>query len=447
MKAASPWVRAWADIKSLALPLSTFWIAALLSNICFTAAVLGTGKSANEDLGVLAGFWLGSISGLALGQAMALARLRPTLVLGGGAIFYGALWAFVFSYFVGQEATGLKSDVFAMAMIFWVFIAPFYFPCGFWSLSAHTGMLATFAPILGFTAAILIVSDARGDDSAWFAGDKWAIWSALTLPMLALAVMLVLVYLATREIHRLHRWKTSDRSPEMSDTVSAIAPGRPNPGCTGILALLLLGTFLTASTALIAPYLWRSEAAEDGDNPSTEPTTEPSTANEPVPTPSSGAGQPSPGEQLEEAAQQGIQSLLFLLLMLLLAILGIAVFGPPLRRTLLLAFLRRPFWPVPPTRRALQHWRLVEIALGDIGIPREPADSAVTLVERATQKVDFLDTEPLLHCAAIADRVLFGLGLQPDDVMMARRTAEMTYQTVWDELSEWAKLRAMYRIL
>jgi hypothetical protein len=38
-------------------------------------------------------------------------------------------------------------------------------------------------------------------------------------------------------------------------------------------------------------------------------------------------------------------------------------------------------------------------------------------------------------------------GILTDDAELARRTAEMTYQAAWDELSESQKFRAMYRFL
>ena len=139
--------------------------------------------------------------------------------------------------------------------------------------------------------------------------------------------------------------------------------------------------------------------------------------------------------------------LVMLVTMLILALLALAVFGPPARRVLLLRHLRRPFWPVEPSRRVSQSWRLVEIALGDLGIDRRPGDSAEGLAARARGHGGLFDPEDLARCAAIADRVEYGLGLQPADTMFARRTAEMTYQSVWEELTELQKIRAMYRLL
>jgi hypothetical protein len=56
-----------------------------------------------------------------------------------------------------------------------------------------------------------------------------------------------------------------------------------------------------------------------------------------------------------------------------------------------------------------------------------------------------LNVQPLHEVAEIADRVRFGLGLDPVDEMRARRSAEMAYQAVWEALGEWDKVRAVYR--
>jgi hypothetical protein len=246
----------------------------------------------------------------------------------------------------------------------------------------------------------------------------------------------------------LHRWRFAPVAAEMSASPpeKGMKRGGQAIGCGGLVVLIVLGVVLTGTTALVAPFLWRTEEQPDNGDQPTQVDPQPGD-----PDPQPGNGQPQPGEgpaqQAQRAVQQAAGALVNLLIILLLALAAILVFGPPLRRVLLLNHLRRPFWPVPPMRRVAQHWRLVEIALGDLGEPRRPGDSAAALVDRAVSHVTFIDPESLHRCAEVADRVQYGLGLRPDDAMMARRTAEMTYQTVWDELGEWQKIRAMYRWL
>lgn len=151
-------------------------------------------------------------------------------------------------------------------------------------------------------------------------------------------------------------------------------------------------------------------------------------------------------QQLEETARQLGISLFFLLLLVLLTLLGLLVFGPPLRRSVLLESLRNPVVPTPPSERVAYAWRLCEIALGDLGIPREPGDTPQQLVRRAIDKLPAgLNLESLEETAEIAARVRHGLGLDPTDEERARRNAEMAYQSVWEALGEWDKVRAIYR--
>jgi len=137
-----------------------------------------------------------------------------------------------------------------------------------------------------------------------------------------------------------------------------------------------------------------------------------------------------------------------LILILFMAAIGLVVFIPPMRRNMLLRHLRKPLWPVPPTRQVLLAWRVVEIALADIGVRRRPGDSAEALAKRAIEALPpDIDHTALVRCAKLTDRVLFGLGVDPTDPEEARRTAEMTYQSVWEVLGEGARLWAVYRFV
>jgi hypothetical protein len=149
---------------------------------------------------------------------------------------------------------------------------------------------------------------------------------------------------------------------------------------------------------------------------------------------------------VKEAVRSTGISLFFLVLMVLLTLLGLVVFGPPVRRTVWLSLLRRPLGDPSPSDRVRHAWRVTEIALGDLGVERLPGDSATMLARRALPMLPKgLNTEPILETAEIADRAAFGVGLDPLDESRARRNAEMAYQAVWDTLSEWAKVAAIYR--
>jgi hypothetical protein len=448
------WIRLWLELKALALPIGTYWAANAIGLAVFNVivVVLEPANDAWKTAIVVAGCWIGTFLPIALGQLLALARLRTMVVIA----IATTLWAIATGLLIGQIVSLAPADgtpmFFVMVVLFiLVLIGPFFLACGHWSLTTNMEMLATFAPIVWITAAILTIADKNGSEAAWEEGRKYAVWNVLTTPILGVGILMILAYLASRELHRLFRWRTAPMAPDLvvGGPVSGLAQARATPGCGGLAMILALGLVLTIASAMTAPYLWRT-AQDDANNGGDDPSHQ-----EPDPYDGGGGGGGGGGsqrlqqmmQQAQQAMQQTINAMLMLLMMLFLAVVGVFVFGPPLRRMLLLQYLRRPYWPVAPTRRVQQHWRLVEIALADAGVHREPGDSATALVRRAAAQIDFIDPEALHHCAAIADRVVYGMGMQADDIDMARRTAEMTFQTVWDEMSERQKFVAMYRVL
>lgn len=474
--------RLWADAKALALPIGAYWTSVLVGMSMFTVLIFVTKGIDTEGVTIMSGFWAGTIGGIAVGQVLGLLRLRTPLVasLAGG---LGLItWLGLVGVAVGDPTGG---GLILFAVVF-VFVFPFFLMSGLWSLGVHTGILATFAPIVWITGTVLVIAEETDTDDAWFAGDKWAIWDLFSAPVLALGVLMILVYLVAREVYRLHHWRLGPVGPDLPlhDNRRGVARGRATPGCGGMFAIVALGTALTFTTALVAPYLWRTGPADDADNSTdrsapndadqdglsdrqeqkrgTDPNnpdtdgdgrtdgtevrqgTDPKVADA---APADGQGLSEEQMQMaREVARKAGFSLLMLLLMLALGLFGVVVFGMPLRRMLVVQHLRAPFWPVDPTLRVQQHWRMVEIAIGDLGIARNPGDSAAALVERALSETRLVDPDALRRCAVIADRVAYGMGIAPDDTMLARRTAEMTFQTVWSELSEWEKFKAMYRL-
>lgn len=448
MTPRSRWRTLWADVTSLAIPLVAYAVATGSGLVIVTASILlmDGGPLDAAGIGVLAGIWLATLGGVALGQLTALLRLRTWAVVTG----FG--FSVILTTFLIAAVAINELETLGILLIVTAFLGPFFFVSGHLSLSTNAGLPSLFAPVVWLTTAILIVAEKRGNDAAWFGGDKWAIWDIATAPILGFGVLCALVFLASREQHRLHRWRNDPIAPVPSDTAPERAVRRAGAGigCGGVLALVALALVLTVASALAAPYLWRSEEDTDGE-PDTDPVEQPGdpdrTDAEPRPDDGTADGGDGPGERIQRAAEQAGASLIALILILALLLAGLAVFGPPLRRMVLLQHLRRPFWPVSPTRRVAQHWRLAEIALGDGGVPRQPGDDAAGLVGRARDQLAFVDADALLRCAEIADRVAYGIAIQPQDVMTARRAAEMTFQTVWDELSEWERFKAMYRAL
>lgn len=429
-------LRGWrGELAAVAWPLLTYQFMVLLSLGTFFATILTLyGFDGSKDALALTGIAVGTLCGGLFGQVMSLLRVRSTWM----ALFNTGL--FIFSIWLATQGPQLEMFIgdAAFILVFTLMIGSIMSSGGFWSLRTNRGLAATWAPMVLFTSSILAYSEKTGADDTWRAGDKWAIWDGISLLILGSAVFLLLVYLLGRERHRVHRWRTAPVATELVDT--GPEPLRPLRGCGTWLLLGGLIVFLTASSALVAPYLWRTgdrggeETTDQEDDPEDEPD----------------ETDPMDGEALQEAlrhVQRGISILCTLLTLLVLALAALFVFGPPLRRQLLLTHLRDPYWPVPPSRQAYLHWRLTEIALGDAGIHREPGETALDVARRGLEALPDVHLEALETAAEIADRVAYGYGLEPTDVDTARRAAEMTYQAIWETLSELERLKATYRLL
>src|SRR5690606_14469947 len=107
-----------------------------------------------------------------------------------------------------------------------------------------------------------------------------------------------------------------------------------------------------------------------------------------------------------------------LIALLLLAAVA-AVAWRPVRRLVIIEVLRRPRWRVSPTTRIRMGWRLVEIALGDLGIDADPSVDASELVRRHERTLGAIDEELLARlreAATLRDRVAYALALEPGDV-------------------------------
>lgn len=651
----------WANARALAWPIIGYWGVSFLTMGLFTALVVLFHGPSGANLFVLGSLWAAAVLGVGFGQVCALTRLRmPFVVLVGGLVSAGL--------FVATGATAMSAGAVGLFFAIMWLLFPFFAVSGLLSLRTSSfQVFALFTPMVWVTACILTVAEQTGSVDRWFDGQKWAVWDLFTAPILAAGIFLAVAWMASRELHRLHRWSNAPEGALEPTTRrlkgSALAAGAG--GCGTLLVAAGLVLVLSLGTGLLAPYLWRTQRVKDdgrehrrtdhrtddtdepkdplfeddeppeppperrpkdtdGDgvpdrrerkagtdpgNPDsdgdgltdgherrmgtdpqqadsdgdgaddgqeqragTNPTDEGSRPQKgqgkrPRPQPGGGGGggggadqdgdgvsdeqerrdgtdpgdpdtdddgltdgadgepgrqgggeqtgggeqgggeQTGGGEQgggeqgggggeqgggeqggggeqaggeqgggggggqggggsrrgkgeggrqqtpddppedpVEEVVRSTGVSLFFVALMTALTLAGLAVFGPPLRRTVVLAVLRRRWFRPGPSDSVRHAWRLTEIALGDLGVERLPGDSATALATRAVgQLPPGLETGPLLAAAAAADRAEYGLGLDPHDEAHSRRNADMAYQAVWETLSEWARVAAIYR--
>ncbi len=461
----------WERVRAVARPLAVYHLFLACMFGAFSLAVMV--KDPDPDgvmaLGIFAAItWLGVLSG----QAAALLRLRDWLLYA----LWGFFWSFGLMFGVFATATAGPAGILVFAF---VVLYPMFVVGGAWSLRAGKALFGAWVPLMYATGTAIIVAESNGRVDDWKAGDKWAVWDVFTLSVLAAAVLLFLVYLVSRESHRLSLWRRGPRAPLMG-SVAESGAARPRLSCMGWAAVVVLALLLTVGTALLAPYLWRTGPGGDsgGDGDPVADDGGSGGAGQPQPGDHAGEGRPDPGEpgdhanpglkkrwqeaagdKLQEAGEalrpevsQALDLLSTLLIALVLFALALLSFWRPVRRLILARHFERPFLPLSPTARIRNGWRLVEIAIGDAGVEPRENEPAASLVRRARPALDRIsaggvEVHGLAEAAEIRDRVEYGLGVHADDVALMERTARWTYHTVWDRLGEWVKIKRMYRAI
>ncbi len=448
------------ELKALARPLIAYWIFLSAMFASFSAAAMWDSPNF-ESVWVLLMFAVVTFASVGIGQLAALLRVRDWLVY----LYWGLMWT-----------VGVMFSIFSMAavgplaifVVFWVLCGPMFTLAGLWSLRVGRAIFGSWVPLMYASGTAIIVAENKGKVSQWVEGDKWVVWDVFTFGVLALGVTLLLVFLVSRESHRLHLWR---RAPNAQLKGSVIEQGaaRPRLSCLGWVMLLFMAFSLSVGTALLAPYLWRTAPAEEGDGHGgggehgEEPYEQPEQGEGQQQERSDDGRQPSKTleegmenakqqiqEQLPQEPQQGLDLLSTLLTMLFLAILGLIIFWRPVKRLLTVRHLRDPLWKTAATGRIEHGWRLVEIALADAGVRARPGEPAVSLLKRAGPTLQRVasghrEIKGLHDAALIRDRVAYGLGVGPDDVALMDRVSRWAFDTVWERLGDRGQLKALYR--
>ena len=443
----------WGQLKEAAVPVTVYWVLLVFTYATFASVLFGIEGLSTDNVAAMILIALASFPGVALGQVAAFLRVRTWIVL----VFGAFCWALAFGLGLGLAA--FLGEFAALVFLFF-FVLPIALTGGLWSLETHRAIWSLWLPILLCSASVIAWAEAQGNDAQWYAGNKWAIWDLLTLAVLGLTVVLALLFLVSRETHRLVLWRRGPTAP-LTPTLQEKGAARPRITLLGGCLLLLGAGALTIATAVVSPYLWRTG---EGDRPSEQPPEQvQQQPQDPPPQgcerePQSGPGTPPPegadgkemGEKVKRAVQQATGTVCTLLTLALLMLAGVLIGGPPVRRLFVVRHLREPLWPVTPTTRIEQGWRLVEIALGDAGVSVHPGEDARGLAIRAAPvlaKLSPVEVHGLDDAAEVADRVRFGLGVSRGDVEVMDRFAAWAYDTVWERLTDGQQVRCMYRPL
>jgi hypothetical protein len=293
----------------------------------------------------------------------------------------------------------------------------------------------------------LLWAEEQGKDAAWFAGNKHAIWDVVSLGMLGGTLVLVLLYLVTRETYRLALWKRGQEAP-LPPSISENSSSRPRLSILGFGLILVMSGLLTLGTALVAPYFWRVGHG-DTDNGNSGQTEQQQQQQQQSQGEGEGEGQGQElMEKMQKAAEQASKAACVSITLLVLAGLMLLVGWRPVKRLFVLRHLRMPFWRTSTSERIEHGWRLVEIALGDIGIHPLPGEDALGLARRALpilKTYSPVEVHGLEAAASAADRVRFGLGVTAEDLAIMERFSVWASDTIWERISQKEQFKAMYR--
>lgn len=448
----------WGQLKEAVVPVITYWVWVVFSLLVFTVAVLGSGSNSGDDVLFLAAFVFATLGGVGVGQVCAFLRVRTWVLVALGAI----MWTIFFVFLAAGGSAILGNEVIAAFVISILFLGPIAMTGGLWSLETNRALWSTWLPMVFTVGGVAVWADEHGAIGAWEAGQKWAVWDLVTLAMFVPSVCLFMLYLVTRETHRLAMWKRGPTSPLMP-SVQERGVSRPRITLLGLLALGGLAIAVAGTSAVIAPFLWRTHVPDDCEDGSGICTDggqgeNQAAAGDRKGSPGDGSGEQEGNgipkemqemmEKMGEAAKEAGGTLCSVLSVAILAAIGALLAYRPVKRLLVVRHLRDPLWRVPPTHRIEQCWRLVEIALGDAGVEPIPGEDAAGLARRAgpvLSKLSPVEVHGLDDVAEVADRVRFGLGVGPDDVAVMERFSKWVLDTVWERLDDKAQMGAMYR--
>lgn len=435
--------------KELAAPIRAYYLFIGVMLVIFSVSAFVDSRDSSNDFYIVLGFWISTLMGVVVGQVLAVARIRSWVV----ALLTGIWWAVSVAVVASQV---LSADESMIWLGIFMFTFPFFLWGGLFSLRVKRAFPASWVPLMYGVVSVIIVTERRGRDAAWYAGQKWAIWDTATLLILGVTICLLVLYLVVREKHRLARWQ---RAPGalLQGSLKEMGHARPRLTVGGWVLLVVSALVLTVGTAVAAPYLWRTgprqgRADDDHGDPQPDPgrPQDPQSGGEPRDD-SSGDTWEQVRQALQEAAEamaETARTYWPLVVLILLLVLAVLAAWRPAARVVVLRYLRSPPWPLPATRRIENAWRIVEVALGDLGFHRAPRETAMALCHRTLAELPDLDPAVrarLVQAASTRDRVLFSLGVGPRDEQDSLDDATWLYPRLRSSLEARMRVKSLYR--
>ncbi|MFO0671988.1 MAG: hypothetical protein U0235_20570 [Polyangiaceae bacterium] len=366
----------------------------------------------------------------------------------------------------------------ASVLIIPLYFFCFAFPCGFLSLQHRWELVASFWPAVGWIGAAVTILNAENRVHVWEGGQKAQAWLVVPLIFLACFLVLWLFFLASKQALRVELWQALSGSARRRVSKKAEVTAIPR---RNVLPILVLAAVLFVSTALLAPYLWRTAQhegdgrGESGEHENEKPKKPKKKKKKPANGQGQGQGQQGTGDpqgqgegegegeeegeeegesppkkpeldekaiarELEHLANAAKESALHLWPLLLLFL-----FYRPAKRALLLRHLQRPIVPTPPSERIENLWEVVRIAAQDRGIVLVSSDSIEDLLRRLESAGAL--TPPVREAAAIYERARYGFTLQRGEVDAMRRVALAAAADLRRPLTVWEQVKIRWRRL
>ena len=254
--------------------------------------------------------------------------------------------------------------------------------CGHAAMQQRALLATLWLPAVCWVGAMLTVIEQHGGVRYWEVGVKDGVWDPTTLGLLGTLVALYFAFLAGQGRYHHAVWAAG-----ATDTPTTVTQHQRGAALRltrrGGLAIILLALLVTAATASLAPYLWRTaprEGQRPGDGASDPrgrerrpPPGERDPRGRRAPHPDAQALREAVSRAARKAREQAEDVLPFVPLFFL---------NRPVRRWWRLRRLRRGGRADEPTKRALRRWEYVTVALGDVGIRVLPGDTVDELVAR-----------------------------------------------------------------
>lgn len=435
-------------------PLLAFFVFVALGSVCFSGTVL---YYEHDDIGkttlVLAIILGCGLLGVLGGQVLALLRLRLMVF---NVVIYIIFQILVVTF--GVAMIGGAGEVGAFVALA-LFCFGMGLPCGIMSLHHRFELLATLWPAVGWIGSVFMIINEEGKAAAW-EENKLSAWMPVPLGMLAGFIFFFLIFLASKQTMRVELWQalSGAHARRQANAASLGAVPKRNLRWLAVSALILFGL-----TAVLSPYLFRTgkgdheskngakseqeqrdreererqqkkKKKQKGQSEGEEEEESSSTSHKPK---FDEEALKEIAKQMANAAKKAVWALIPLLLL--------AIFFRPIKRLMLVSYLRAPWLPTTPSERVDNLWEYLRIKIEDTGVDLPGSDAVEEVVEKAKEAVG--DLRELREAAGIYMRARYDLVLAPNDSARMRELSFAAAKALHRTLSWKTRVTIHWRTL